>query len=500
MAYRLPGESPDETIERLLARIGELEDFQQRVEADAAEAIRLSEELEIARERAEKALLKEQELKATIEKMALFDPLTGLANRNQFHRRFDEALQFAARDDKSVALLMFDLDKFKQVNDTFGHPTGDELLRLVSDVLRESTRETDTVARFGGDEFAIILTRLDKDERATLVAERVIDCLSKPITIDGALIETGTSIGISLFPRDGKDFEDLMRTADLALYRAKKDGRGQYRYYDGEMDTQVREAHILESDLRLAVVRDEFCLHYQPQLMTGREHVICVEALVRWHHPSRGLLYPIDFIEAAENSGLLVHIGKLVLQKACEQCRTWLDSGMEDFRISVNVSATQFRDDAFVSSVVDVVETTGIAPRNLEIEITETVMMENLDDVMLKMNALRDLGVHISVDDFGTGYSSLAYLRRLPINRLKIDKSFVENLAKSENDMAIAEAIVRMGQSLGLEVVAEGIESAVQAQSLMEKGCDQFQGYHISRPLPPEELTVWMQNRPSSGL
>lgn len=482
-------------VERLQARISELEDFQQRVEASAAEMVAMAEELAIAKEAAEMALSREREYQKKIERLALYDPLTGISNRNYFEKLFEEALQHADREEANVALLLFDLDNFKEVNDNFGHPVGDELLRFVSERLLEATRETDTVARLGGDEFAVILTHLDREDGAARIAERVIDLLSDPVTLSGCLIRTGTSIGISVYPHDGGNQEELLRTADKALYASKSLGRGTYQFYDEKMDQKTREAHMLENDLRLAIVRKEFVLHFQPQVMADAKDVIGVEALVRWQHPTRGILMPAEFIELAERTGLIVEIGRLVLEAACLQCKQWNRPGSKPIRIAVNVSPIQFKDPNFIGHVTSILDETGMDPTLLELEITESLMMESIVSVAENLRQLHALGVTISVDDFGTGYSSLAYLKNLPIHRLKIDKSFIEHLVDNENDSAIAGAIINMGHSLNLQVVAEGIETEVQAADMNLKGCDHLQGYFVSRPLPPDEFARWLADQ-----
>ena len=483
------------TIERLQARIYELEDFQQRVEASAADTIHMAEELAIARGEAEEALRRAQEYQEAIQRLALHDPLTGLANRNSFVRRFDESLAAARREETCVALMLLDLDHFKGINDSFGHPVGDQLLAFFANQLVKITRETDTVARLGGDEFAVILTHLNQEDRAVTVAERIIALFDEPIILQSSLVDTGVSIGISLFGRDAVDADDMMSKADKALYAAKESGRGGYMFYDPEIDRQARDVQILENELRLAIVRKEFVLHYQPQLTSTSDGIDCIEALVRWNHPTRGLLYPGDFISVSEGCGLIVPIGKLVMELACRQCAEWMAQGLTSARIAVNVSAIQFQDPKFVTIVKDTLASTGLEPRRLELEITESLMMENLDGVAETLHELRNLGVSVSIDDFGVGYSSLAYLKKLPIQRLKIDRSFVSNLLNDPSDLAIAEAIVNMGTCLGLEVVAEGIESQPQADALVEKGCSQFQGFWIGRPLPADEFSDWFTTR-----
>jgi len=487
-------EQPEQTILRLTARIQEMEDFQERVEASAAASIEMAEGLAIARMEAEEALKQAHKYQETIQELALFDPLTKLANRNQFHQKFADAIKVAKRDGSMVLLLLFDLDHFKDVNDTFGHPVGDELLKYVANNLIEATRETDTAARLGGDEFAIILTHLDRDERAATIANRVISALSKPITLNGCLINTGTSIGISAYPRDSTDADELIRTADMALYSAKSDGRSEYRFYNDEMNAQAKAAHILDNELRLAIVRNEFILHYQPQLSSSGQNISGVEALVRWQHPVRGLLPPAEFIDAAETGGLIVDIGKLILDEACRQRKAWNVAGMDRFRVAVNISAIQFHEANFITTVEDTLTRHDLDPTLLELEITESAMLEDIEAVTKTLEQLCSLGIDVSIDDFGTGYSSLAYLKRLPIQKLKIDKTFVDNLHTDADDLAIAEAVVRMGHTLGLSVIAEGVESEGQVRALTTKGCDNFQGYLYAKPLAAEALAEWLEN------
>ena len=489
-------EPPSVQIEHLKARIHELEDFQERVETNAAESIQMAEDLETARAETALALRKERESQDTIRKLALFDPLTNVANRNLFHQRFEEAINASKRDGGAIALMLFDIDDFKNINDTFGHPVGDELLRCVSRELVAATRETDTVARLGGDEFAIILAKLAQLERVIEVAERIIDTVTKPVNIDGALIKTGTSIGIALYPRDGMGADELLRAADMALYAAKSKGKSTFVFFDGALDARARASHVLNSDMRLAIVRQEFLLHYQPQLKSDDEEYTGVEALVRWRHPSLGLLAPSHFINAAEQGGLLAEIGKFVLKSACRQFREWLDAGYDVDCMSVNVSPMEFQDPEFVGTVKNTLAETKLDPSRPELEITETIMMKGFDQVVGTLNQLRQLGVGISIDDFGTGYSSLAYLRKLPIQTLKIDKSFVDNIPEDKNDLVIIEAILNMSRSLGIEVVAEGIESTIQMHALLEMGCTRFQGYLIAAPMAPEAFLNWMSKRP----
>jgi len=481
-------EDPRLTIERLQSRILELEDMRRRVEASATDTVAMAEDLLAARNQAQDALKKAQEYEETIREMALSDPLTGLANRNEFHRRLEEAIKLAKREGNFVALMLFDLDRFKEVNDLFGHPIGDELLKFVSAQLVNVTRETDTVARLGGDEFAVIMPNVDDSNEVALVAERLIHDLSQPVTLSGSMVQSGTSIGIGLYPRDGEDIEGLFKTTDQALYEAKREGRNGYRFFDEAINEKSRAGRILENDLRLAIVRDEFFLHYQPQFLTPGNDIIGVEALVRWRHPARGLVMPVDFIEAAEHNGLICDIGHRVISAACRQGKAWEEAGLPPFQIAVNISPRQFQKDDFVSMIKDILDRTGFDPKRLELEITESVMMENTDQAIEKLHCLRELGASLSIDDFGTGYSSLAYLKRFPIQKLKIDRSFTQNLTTDPKDVAIAEAVINLGKCLGVEVLAEGAETKDQVDVLIDKGCSRFQGFYFSRPVTVEDF------------
>ncbi|MBL6935372.1 MAG: EAL domain-containing protein [Alphaproteobacteria bacterium] len=486
---------PQLTIEKLMGRVQELEDTQQRVEASAADTVAMAEDLLIARNEAqtaqneaETALKKAQEYEQTIREMALQDPLTGLANRNEFQRRLENALKLARREGNFVALMLLDLDHFKEVNDSFGHPVGDGLLKFVSVQLAKATRETDTVARLGGDEFAVIMPNVNDLTRVALVAERIIRDLSQPVTLSGSMVQSGTSIGIGLYPRDGKDIEGLFKTTDQALYEAKREGRDRYRFFDEAINEKSKAERILENDLRLAIVRDEFLLHYQPQFLATNNDIIGVEALIRWQHPTRGLVAPGDFIDAAEHSGLMCDIGRKVISAVCEQGNAWEEAGLPPFQLAANVSPQQFREDEFVPMVKNILDQTGFDPKRLELEITESVMMENVDQAIEKLNCLRELGISLSIDDFGTGYSSLAYLKQFPIQKLKIDQSFTQNLTVDPKDAAIAEAVINLGKCLDVEVLAEGAETKDQIDVLVGKGCKRFQGYYYSRPVPAEDL------------
>ena len=431
-----------------------------------------------------------------IRELAMTDPLTGLANRNRFHSHMERALANAKRQNNRVALLFLDMDKFKSVNDEFGHPSGDDLLKQVASRLVATARETDTVARLGGDEFAIIMTHMEKADAPAQLASRMTECLSAPFDLNGQAVETRTSIGISVYPDDDTDIDQLIRKADVALYQAKAAGGGDYRIYDAVMHEATRAVKRVERELRLAIERDEFTLHYQPQIDISTKRITGAEALIRWQHPERGLLSPAEFISVAESSDLIVQIGQRALQMACEQARQWqAKARMPALRVAVNISPRQFKSDNLVGLVDDILRETGVAAKSLELEITEGMMMEDVERANETLTRLKDLGVSIAIDDFGTGYSSLAYLKRFPVQRLKIDQSFVRGLTTDTDDAAIVEAVIQLGHNLRLTVIAEGVETDEQLAALHDLGCDEAQGYLFCRPVPPDEFTAWAEAR-----
>lgn len=437
-----------------------------------------------------------KEVEETIRHMARHDALTGLPNRLMFHDHLQQALVNAERIDKMVSVLYLDLDHFKDVNDTLGHPVGDLLLQRVSERLQACARESDTVARLGGDEFAIIATNLTQIDDVTILARRIIETVGQPFSLDGQKVHTATSIGITMFPADSHDPDQLLKNADMALYRAKDGGRSRYQFYDTEMDDEVRNRKEMEYDLRIGIERREFQLLYQPQIDLTTGKIVGAEALIRWHSPERGLVMPNDFISLAENTGLIVPLSEWILLAACSQAKAWQLSGLPPVRVAVNLSAVQFRTTELASVVTRALKQADLAPEWLELEITESVMMGDIDRVVPLMTSLRDLGVKLSVDDFGTGFSSLTYLKRFPVQKLKIDQSFVRNIVTDPDDAAIANTIVRLGQSLNITVIAEGVETVEQLSVLRDLNCDEAQGYYFAKPLPPEEFIRWARNFP----
>jgi diguanylate cyclase (GGDEF)-like protein/PAS domain S-box-containing protein len=426
-------------------------------------------------------------------RLAQYDALTELPNRLLLRDRVEVAIENAERSGASPCLMFVDLDRFKLVNDSFGHATGDRLLREVASRLSRAIRGSDTVSRQGGDEFLVLLPELDAAEAAGRIAGKLIAEVARPYRIDGRELLIGASIGIACFPGDGSDYETLLRNADAAMYSAKDLGRGRYQFYSPEMNGRAQERLVLESELRKAVEREQLLLHYQPQFSTGDGRVIGVEALLRWQHPSRGLVPPGQFVPVAEETGLIIAIGNWVLEHACRQRVAWQREGIDAGVLAVNVSAPQFRQPDFVAVVTAALERTGLDPALLELEVTESVVMQGLDSVRAKLDSLKALGVKFAIDDFGTGYSSLSYLRQLPINRLKLDQSFVRGLPDDRGSAAISQAVVSMGRSLDLEVIAEGVETERQVDYLKSIGCSLVQGFLLARPLPVNDCARFLR-------
>lgn len=448
-----------------------------------------------------------KEIEERIRHLAYFDELTGLPNRQLFQDRLELAVEAARRHQRHAALLFLDLDRFKRINDTLGHGAGDEILRKSGERISQCVRQTDCVsrprcgdadflvARLGGDEFIILLSEIERVEDAAVVARRIIEALSRPFLAGGHEVVVSASVGIAIHPLDGKDAETLLKNADVAMYHAKDQGRDNYQFYNEAMNARALERLMLEGDLRRALDRGEFVLHYQPQVDLRSGKVVGAEALVRWQHPELGLMAPAGFIGLAEETGLINALGRWVLRAACAQGREWERLGGSDLRIAVNVSRNQFRETGFVETIAEILEETGLPVGRLELEITETVLMEDDEDNRRVLEKLKDLGVGLSIDDFGTGYSSLGYLSRLPIDALKVDRSFLAGLPLDSDGKTLTAAIVALGRSLGLRVVAEGVESAEQLSFLWVLGCDEIQGYLVSRPVPPETFVPLLRSR-----
>ena len=436
-----------------------------------------------------------KQYQAKLYKLAHHDNLTGLPNRILFIDRLKQAMALANRHKKLAALLFLDLDRFKVINDTLGHPLGDKLLQAAARRLTSCIRETDSLARFGGDEYTIILGDLERVEDAERVAHKILGGLAKPYHIDGHELFVTASIGISSFPRDSEELDNLIKKADIAMYHAKKQGGSRYLLYDPAMDEHAHKRLVLENNLRKALEKDEFLLYYQPKVNIATNSITAMEALLRWDHPQFGLVSPNDFIPLAEETGLILPIGAWVLEKACRQNLEWQESGLPKMRVAVNLSGCQLQQKNFLEMVKATLEKTGLDPRHLELEITETVIMQHPDFIIRILSELQEMGIHISVDDFGTGYSSLAHLKRFSVNTLKIDKSFVQDVESSRTDAAIATAIIAMGNSLNLKVIAEGVETEGQYCFLQKTMCDEVQGYLVSRPLPAGKVADFVRSR-----
>jgi diguanylate cyclase (GGDEF)-like protein len=424
--------------------------------------------------------------RGALERSALHDPLTGLANRTLFADRVARAIAHARRHELPVAVLLVDLDHFKKVNDSLGHTAGDVLLREVARRLQANVREEDTVARLGGDEFAVLLPHITGIEAAAFVSERLLATFAAPLIIAEQQIMVTASIGLSLYPNDGPDLEALIEGADAAMYRAKEQGRNKVEIFSPALLTQAHERLALESALRHAVDSNELVLHYQPKVDLRSGGICGAEALVRWNHPEKGLLFPGHFVPLAEQSGLMVTMGEYVIAAALEQVQKWRAAGLPPLVMSVNISARQLRS-GLADYIARALRMTGVDPRSFELELTESAAVESLDVTAAELNELRAVGVRCSIDDFGTGYCGLSYLSRLPIDVLKIDKSFIH--AMTVADASIVKAIIALGHSLGLRVVAEGVETPEQLAYLAERGCDEVQGYLFSKPVPAHEFT-----------
>jgi len=419
---------------------------------------------------------------------AYHDALTGLPNRMLFQDRLSQALDLARRHDRGLSVLFLDLDQFKLVNDTLGHTAGDRLLQTVAERLRQLVRKSDTVARVGGDEFTLLLPEVGRGSQAARMAEKILATVARPVEMDGHRLYITTSIGISLFPADGADAEALLTSADIAMYRAKELGRNGFQLCTPAMNARSLERLTLENDLRQGIERREFRLHYQPQLDLASGRIVGVEALLRWQHPSRGLVSPDAFITVAEEARLIVPIGEWTLRRACRQAVAWQAAGQPGLRLAVNLSALQFQQRNLPEGIRRVLEETGLDPRHLEIEITESAAIQNAAFTVEVLSALRAIGVRIAIDDFGTGHAALAYLKQFPIDALKIDRAFVADLETSQEDRAIVTAIISLAHGLGIRVIAEGVETEGQLRFLAEGGCDEYQGFLLSPPLPPALL------------
>lgn len=433
-----------------------------------------------------------------LEHQANYDTLTGLANRNLLNERTQQALIHARRHEQFLSLVFIDLDNFKLVNDSMGHGAGDELIANVGARLQTCIRDGDTVARIGGDEFVLLLTNQNPGDNNLMVMQRIQRELAKPMLIRGQELVVTCSMGIARFPDDGEDSESLLANADAAMYRAKSSGRNNFQFYTKEMNAKTGERLSLESDLWQAMANDELFLVYQPQIDFRTGSVIGMEALIRWQHPKRGLISPMEFIPMAECNGLIIPIGIWVMETACKHNLQLQKEGLPPIRVAVNLSARQIGERDFVQSVKDVIDATGLDPSCLELEVTESMVMHNIEEVVVILNSLNEMGIQLSLDDFGTGFSSLAYLKRFPIDRLKIDQSFILNCDSDPGDAIIAQTIIALAHGLKIKVIAEGIEKPEHFSFLKENGCDEGQGYFISRPLAFKDLRELLIGRQNS--
>lgn len=434
-----------------------------------------------------------------LERQANYDPLTGLANRNLMTDRLEQALIYARRSGRLVAVLAFDLDRFKNVNDSLGHDAGDRLLQLVSKRLEQRVREGDTVARWGGDEFIIVLADVDQAESVISVAQKLLEAVSQSTFIGNHEITPRASIGISLYPRDAEDRETLLRNADTAMHRAKDAGRNTFAFYTQDQNQRAIARLELEAGLHRALERRELLLHYQPKVDLQTGAVLGSEALLRWKHPDRGMIPPIEFIPVAEETGLILPIGAWVLETACVQAKAWQKAGWPRMTMAVNLSARQFQQKDLVKTVTGILARTGFDPASLDLEITESMLMRDPEAAAATISRLHAMGVRLSMDDFGTGYSSLGYLKRFEVDNLKIDRSFVRDIPASQDDAAIVRAIISLAQALKMKVIAEGVETEEQKNFLAALGCDEYQGFYFSKPLPPEEFEALLRKHSAPG-
>ncbi|QDQ40879.1 EAL domain-containing protein [Legionella geestiana] len=437
-----------------------------------------------------------REMESQLVRQATHDALTALPNRVLLMDRVEQAILQAKKKKSMLGFLFLDLDRFKMTNDTLGHSIGDKLLQAVANRLLIATNDFDTVARLGGDEFVILLPDLATEQQAELMAREILQVLEKPFQIDQHSLKITGSLGISYYPRDGLDYESLMKNADLSMYHAKDCGRNNYRVFDAEMNRRVINSMQLDSALRDALKREEFFLVYQPLIDLKQDKVVGVEALIRWQSHLLGQVPPLDFIGMAEENGLIIPIGEWVLEEACLQTVRWHKQGYKDMTVAVNISGRQFRQTRLPELIASILARTGLPPRCLELELTESLLVEDVQNAVEIMYQLKDMGVRIVIDDFGTGYSSLSYLKQFPVDKLKIDRSFISEIASNENDAAISRAIINLGHSLNLQVLAEGVETALQKDFILNHGCDFAQGYYFKPPHKPDVIDEYLKNWP----
>ncbi len=429
-----------------------------------------------------------------IHHMARHDGLTGLPNRLLFSSLLNAALKTAARYKRSFAVMFIDLDRFKFINDTLGHEAGDTLLKEITGRFKEALRASDVIARLGGDEFVVLVQEVPDRDHAATVARKLLSTAIRPVMLLGQECRVTASVGISLYPGDGEDEQTLMKNADSAMYHAKEEGKNNFQFYSSEISTQTLERLTLESNLRRAMERREFTLAYQAKVDLKSGRITGVEALLRWHNAELGAVSPAKFIPVAEETGLIVHIGRWVMKTACEQNVAWQRQGLPPISMAVNLSVRQFSDEHLVDDVAAILQETGMAPQLLELEITEGMIVHNVERAIKLLTAIKQLGVRLAIDDFGTGYSSLGQLKNFPIDTLKVDRSFIRDLATDSEDKAITSAIIAMGKTLSLTVVAEGVETVEQQAFLREQACDEMQGYYFSKPIAADDFAALLRD------
>lgn len=456
--------------------------------------LQANEHLVIATIKAQELTEQVQMAKAQLDHLAHHDLLTNLPNRMLLQDRLSQAIEVSRREGRQLAVMFLDLDRFKHINDSLGHAIGDELLVSVAQRLVSCMRQSDTVGRLGGDEFLMLLPDIEHAQQAALFAQKILTALTVPHRAGVQDLHVSVSVGISIYPDDGLDAQTLIKSADTAMYYAKENGRDNYKFFKPEMNARAVKRQALEAGLRNALERQEFVLHYQPKINLETGSIVGVEALIRWQHPTLGILLPGEFVSIAEDCGLILPIGKWVLREACQQAQRWRQAGLAPISISVNTSALEFRAKDFMNNVRETLESTGLEARYLELELTESVLMRDAASTYSVLSALANLGVKLAIDDFGTGYSSLSYLRKFPIDTLKIDQSFLTQMTDNPDNTAIVSAMISMGRSLRQRVIAEGVETKEQFDFLLSQQCDEGQGYYFGRPVLAPALTQLLQN------
>jgi len=487
---------PLSKLTELMSTVIKTDDYTIRIDKHSEDEIGILSEgfnkmlayIQVNDERLEHELSERYKTEEHLDKLAYYDVTTNLPNRHFFHKQLDQAVNRAISNNQKMVLLFLDLDNFKIVNDTAGHKAGDQLLKQASTRLSNVLRQNDYICRVGGDEFAIIIENVSDISSISTVTKKCIESLSSPFELDGKIFFIGVSIGISICPDDTTTSNDLLINADMAMYEAKTHGKNKYQYFNHEMNKKNSHKFQIESDLRDAISKNQLELYYQPQISSNDEKIVGFEALMRWTHPERGEILPDMFIPIAEKTGLILPIGKWLIDTACNHACQFIDSGISDFTIAINISGIQIRDKSFVKSIKDSLKLTGLDPKHLEIELTESTLMDDSELVIEKVNELKKLGIQIAIDDFGTGFSSMSYLKSFPVSKLKIDKGFITGLPDSNEDTAIVRAIIAMSHGLNINVIAEGVERQDQVKILKDYNCDMFQGFYYAKPVPIKDL------------